>query len=231
MTVWYVLENNEVRQITDNAFRLQLSSGHISPKALLWTEGMQKWTAASELLRPATSPSKTPELYPLVFFVVLVACLSLWSTAAREALLGRLIELVGLTPAIAIIVLISVLLAALASFLAMKAWNYPARRKASKSAGLLFLVAGISAFCQVIILCAFLVQAPDVYWMLTAVEDYTDASITNAGEGSAIIAGTIGPHLVRDFMKLQEVSGPITTVQITSSRRARRSVDGIGPLL
>lgn len=213
---WYVLEDDQVRQLSDEAFRLQVSSGAIPPQSQLWTEGMPEWILASKFLEASPSKPKTSRPYVLFGLVSFVACVTLLFTAKRTELLDTLNEKIGLSPAILAISAASSLLAAIGFVLALKIWNHPDRRRASRFAGLVFMLSVMVMFFEAVMLCSFLLQAPDTYRMISAAENYTDATIVGTGNGSAIISGTLGPHLMRDFERLNATSGPIEAVQITS---------------
>lgn len=213
---WYVLEDGQVHQLSDDAFRLQVSSGAIPPQSHLWTEGMPEWILASKFLE--TNPTK-PEIsrpYFLLGLVTFVAGITILFVFNRPELLDALHEQFGLPSAILAITTATALLAVVGAILALKAWKHPGRLSASRFAGLVFVLGVTVMFFEAVMLCSFLLQAPDTYRMLSAAENYTDATIVRTGNGNAIISGTLGPHLMRDFERLNATSGPIDAVQITS---------------
>lgn len=216
MRTWYVLEGGQVRQLSDDAFRRQVSSGAIRPHSHVWTEGMPEWVPASKFLEPNLAQPKTSRPYIQLGLVTLVACVTLVFTIKRPELLDTLNEQFGLAPAIFAILAALTLSALVGCALAVKTWQHPDRRKASRFAGLAFMLGAAAAFFEAVILCSFLLQATDTYRMLLAAENYDDAAIISAGNGVAIISGTLGPHLMRDFERLNATSGHIDTVRITS---------------
>jgi membrane-bound ClpP family serine protease len=123
---------------------------------------------------------------------------------------------VGLAAAIGTHILALCLIAVFGAVVSIVSWRHPARRRASGTAGLVFVFSVVGLIFQVVNAVSFAIFSRDNYWITLAVDSSEDAEVTVLASSRVRIDGTIGPNLMRDFMALERASGPFLGLEINS---------------
>ena len=223
---WLVSHRDETWQLTEEAIREGLTSKSIPGDALVWTEGMTEWRPATGVfaVTPDTQPStsresstrNSPSLFLLLLAVGSLFVAAVFIKIWQDLIVDFLETYAGLAAAIMLHFLLLVMVAVLCSIATLRVWRHPSRRGASGVAGALFFLSACTLLVQTINLISFALVANDIYRMKVAVGTWNDADIRKTANGTATLIGPLGPHLMRDFTALEDISGPIKVIEITS---------------
>ena len=178
--------------------------------------GTSPGIAATAVDNSSGSAARPAPLLALSAMAGVLALLSWFVTFENEQIVTLLNEYVGLGTAIGIHVLLLCFVAAAGVFVSNIAWRHPARRRASGAAGLVFVFSVVSVIFQIANAGSFAIFSRDNYLITAAMDVSENAEITVLDNNHVRIYGEIGPNLMRDFMTLEQSSGPFLGLEINS---------------
>lgn len=211
--VWHVHHAGVTSTFTDRDFIKAMASNKISTEALVWREGMVTWQPLSSL-RPQLRTHVS--LAWLLFASLAIAASAIGIVFQLRVFIDFAAEHLGTTLTVLAMAIVGSLLPVLGASCVIAAWQHPARQRASAGASIVLLVACCGALYELAQFGAFVIQVPDLTRVLIVLNRAPDATIFPLGEGRVAIAGVLGPHLVRDYRRLETAHGPIRTVVLTS---------------
>lgn len=224
--LWHLHFAGKTLQLSWEEIQGRIIAGTVPRDALVWTQGMPDWRPLEEVFDSSFPTSLTqnrrakaiqPVSLPVIWLALIaVAAISVYTKLYQTDLFLALKSTASPLTAIGLQIASLVLIAALNALLAICLWRHPARRSASGSAGLVFILSSGALVLQVSNAVSYAISAPDLYRIELARGKRQDATIKILNTGAVSIVGPIGPNLMGSLLELESTRGPFTTLEITS---------------